>query len=93
MSLVELARYFTAMEAEINRTRLLSFGIETIVFDGSMNIADGANLNARLMILAEDYDEAITIMSTYENVKDIQKTPYSAPKLRKWRIWDLIGGW
>ncbi len=64
MSLVELARYFTSMEAEINRTRLLSFGIETMVFDGSMNIADGANLHARLMILPEDLEEAHQILAT-----------------------------
>ncbi len=63
------------MEAEIARTRLLSFGIEAIVFDGSMNIADGANLNARLMILPEDLDEARKILATQPNdVEDTSQT-------------------
>lgn len=73
MSLVELARYFTSMEAEINRTRLLSFGIETIVFDGSMNIADGANLHARLMILPEDLEEARQILATPPDASEINE--------------------
>lgn len=73
MSLVELARYFTSMEAEINRTRLLSFGIETMVFDGSMNIADGANLHARLMILPEDLDEARKILATPPDESEIDE--------------------
>lgn len=64
MALVELARYYTAMEAEINRTRLGSYGIESMVFDGVSNIADGANLESRLMVLPEDYDEARTILSS-----------------------------
>ncbi len=73
MSLVELARYFTSMEAEINRTRLLSFGIETMVFDGSMNIADGANLHARLMILPEDLEEARQILATPPDESEIDE--------------------
>lgn len=64
MALVELARYYTAVEAEINRTRLGSYGIESMVFDGISNIADGANLEARLMVLPEDYEEARTILSS-----------------------------
>ena len=64
MALVELARYFTAMEAEISRTRLGSYGIESMVFDGVMNIADGAHMHARLMVLPEDLDEARHILST-----------------------------
>lgn len=64
MSLVELARYYTSMEAEINRTRLGSHGIESVVFDGTMNIIDGANLQSRLMILAEDFEDAQKILST-----------------------------
>lgn len=63
MALVELARYYTAMEAEINRTRLGSYGIDSMVFDGTMNIIDGANLQARLMVLDEDFDEAHAILS------------------------------
>jgi len=63
MALVELKRYLTSMEAEINRTKLGSYGIETIVFDGVMNIADGANLPSRLMVLDEDFDEALEILS------------------------------
>lgn len=63
MALVELARYYTAMEAEINRTRLGSYGIESVVFDGTMNIIDGANLQTRLMVLQEDFDEARAILS------------------------------
>jgi len=64
MALVELARYLTSMEAEINRTRLGSYGIESVTFDGVMNIADGANLPSRLMVLEEDLEEARAILST-----------------------------
>ncbi len=61
------------MEAEINRTRLLSFGIETMVFDGSMNIADGAHLHARLMILPEDIEEARAILAESLNETEIDE--------------------
>lgn len=86
MALVELARYFTSMEAEISRTRLLSFGIETMVFDGSMNIADGANLHARLMILPEDLEEALQILATTPDDSEIDEAMqnsalYDAPDM------------
>lgn len=65
MSLVELNRYFTGIEAEVARTVLASHGIEAVVFDSGLNSAEGGGLAtaARLMVLDEDYDEAVAVLS------------------------------
>ena len=64
MSLVELRRYFTVIEAEVERTMLASHGIEAIVFDSGLNISEGGGLAsaARLMVLDEDFDQATAIL-------------------------------
>jgi hypothetical protein len=60
MSLVELARYPFAMDAEIARTFLESHGIGAVVFDSGMNLADSAAIAipVRLMVLYEDFEDA-----------------------------------
>ena len=65
MSLVELKRYFTVIEAEVERTVLASHGIDAIVFDSGLNISEGGGLAsaARLMVLEEDFDQATAILS------------------------------
>ena len=65
MSLVELARFSTGIEAEIIRTLLESHGIPAHVFDGGLNSAEGGGMAsaARVMVLDEDRDEAATIVS------------------------------
>ena len=60
MSLVELNRYFTSIEAEVARTVLQSHGIEALIFDSGLNNMEGGGLASavRLMVLDEDFDEA-----------------------------------
>ena len=64
MSLLELKRYFTSIEAEIARTVLESHGIEAVVFDSGLNSAEGGGLAsaARLMVIEEDIDDARAIL-------------------------------
>lgn len=60
MALVELANYPNAMEAAIVRGLLDAEGIESVAFDGGMNIADSAGwvIPVRVMVLDEDIDAA-----------------------------------
>ena len=60
MSLVEVARYPFAMDAEIARTFLESYGVGAVVFDSGMNLADSAAfaIPVRLMVLDEDFEDA-----------------------------------
>ncbi len=65
MSLIELARFPMAMNAEIARTLLESHGLGAVVFDSGMNIADSAAfaIPVRLMVLDEDLGEARKILT------------------------------
>ena len=58
--LVELGRYPNAMAAAVVRGRLQAEGIESIAFDGGMNIAEGIGLliPVRVMVLDEDFAAA-----------------------------------
>lgn len=60
MSLVELARYASAHEAELARGRLESIGIPAFCFDSAMNIGEGVGflIPVRLMVLDEQRGEA-----------------------------------
>jgi hypothetical protein len=61
--LVEAARYGTTIEAEIARTYLASHGIEAVVFDGASSLySDGAMINARLMVLEDDFERARVLL-------------------------------
>jgi hypothetical protein len=60
MALVEAARFYTRIEADIARGALEAAGIEGILFDAEMNWG-GADLGVvpvRLMVLEEDLDAA-----------------------------------
>jgi hypothetical protein len=65
VSLVELARYASFTEAELDRGRLESAGIYAVCFDGGMNIAEGLGLMipTRLMVLDEDADNARAVLA------------------------------
>lgn len=65
MSLVELARYASFAEAELDRGRLENAGVHAVCFDGGMNIAEGLGLMipTRLMVLDEDIEEARAILA------------------------------
>jgi hypothetical protein len=64
VSLVELKRYYSTIDAEVERTLLESHGIHAVVFDSGLNIAEGGGLatSVRLMVLDEDRDEAAAIL-------------------------------
>lgn len=64
MSLVELARYANAHEAELARGRLESVGIHAFCFDSGMNIGEGIGflIPVRLMVLPEQRDEAEEVL-------------------------------
>ena len=65
MSLVELTRYFSSVEAEVARLNLESHGLHAVVFDAGLNSAEGGGMAtaARLMVLEEEYEEAATILA------------------------------
>lgn len=60
MSLVEFARFTSAAEAAIVKGRLGAEGIEAVVFDNGMNLADSSGwlVPVRVMVLDEDLDAA-----------------------------------
>ena len=65
MSLVELARYGTRVEADLARLALEAEGIEAVIFDAEANsfFGGGGLVGVRLMVLAESLDEAAGILA------------------------------
>lgn len=65
MSLAELGRYSSGIEAEIVRGRLEAAGIGAVCFDTGMNIAESAAIAipVRLMVLKEDLEEARALLA------------------------------
>jgi hypothetical protein len=65
MALVELGNYPNAMEAAMVRGRLQVEGIDSVAFDGGMNIADSAGwvIPVRVMVLDDDLDLAKSIIA------------------------------
>lgn len=65
MSLVELARFNRRIEGELERTYLESHGVHAVIFDAGLNIIEGGGLATavRLMVLDEDYDEALRLLT------------------------------
>ena len=64
--LVELANYPNAMEAAMVKGLLEAAGIEAVLFDHGMNIADSSGwlVPVRVMVLDEDLDAAREILPT-----------------------------
>lgn len=60
MALVKLGSYPNAMEAAMVKGRLEVEGIDSVAFDGGMNIADSAGwvIPVRVMVLEEDLEAA-----------------------------------
>jgi hypothetical protein len=60
MALVELANYPNAMEAAMVKGVLEAEGIDAVLFDHGMNIADSSGwlVPVRVMVLDEDLDIA-----------------------------------
>lgn len=68
MSLVELRRFSKRIDGEIARTYLESEGVHAVVFDAGLNILEGGGLATaiRLMVLDEDYEEALRLLTASE---------------------------
>ena len=68
MSLVELRRFSKRIDGEIARTFLESEGVHAIIFDAGLNILEGGGLATavRLMVLDEDYEEALRLLTASE---------------------------
>ena len=68
MSLVELRRFSKRIDGEIARTFLESEGVHAVVFDAGLNILEGGGLATavRLMVLDEDYEEALRLLTASE---------------------------
>lgn len=64
MSLVELKRYWSAIEADVARVTLESYGIHAVVFDSGLNLAEGGGIATavRLMVLDDDLAQAAEIL-------------------------------
>ncbi|HEU4498472.1 MAG TPA: DUF2007 domain-containing protein [Sphingomicrobium sp.] len=64
MSLVELARYGTRVEADLARLALDAEGIEAVIFDAEANsfFGGGGLVGVRLMVLDDEYEEAAAIL-------------------------------
>ena len=65
MSLVELARYNTRVEADVARLTLESHEIDAVLFDAEMHsyLGVGFLMPVRLMVLDEDRADAARILT------------------------------
>ena len=65
MSLVELARYGTRVEADLARLALEAEGIDAVIFDAETNsfFGGGGLIGVRLMVLDEDFNDAVEILA------------------------------
>lgn len=65
MSLVELARFGTRVEADLARMALDSEGIDAVIFDAEANsfFGGGGLIAVRLMVLEEDFDDASAVLT------------------------------
>jgi hypothetical protein len=62
--LVEIARFTTRVEADLARLRLQSEGIEAVLFGAEMSgLGFGSMLPVRLMVLDEDREQALRLLS------------------------------
>ena len=65
MSLVELARFGTRVEADLARLALADNDIEAVIFDAEANsfFGGGGLIAVRLMVLDDDVDAATDILA------------------------------
>ena len=65
MSLVEIARFGSRVEADLARLALLSQGIEAVMFDAETNsfFGGGGLISVRLMVLEDELEEAAAILA------------------------------
>ena len=65
MSLVELARFGSRVEADLARLALWEHEIDAVIFDAETNgfFGGGGVVPVRLMVLDEDADRAVDILA------------------------------
>ncbi len=65
MSLVELARFATRVEADLARLALDAENIEAVIFDAEANsfFGGGGLISVRLMVLEADVETAAVILA------------------------------
>jgi hypothetical protein len=64
MALIELARFQTKVEADLARLLLEAEGLHVMLFDEGMNyIGLGSIMPIRLMVLDEEFDEAVGLLA------------------------------
>jgi hypothetical protein len=67
MSLVELARFYTPLQADLARVFIESRGIHAVIFDSnSFANSDGAIIGVRLMVLNDQFEEAREALQDYQ---------------------------
>jgi hypothetical protein len=67
VSVVEVARFNRAFQADLCRMYLESYGVEAVVFDALNNAySDGAMVGVRVMVLDEDLNEARKLLRDYK---------------------------
>jgi hypothetical protein len=66
VGLVELARFYTPLQADLARLFVESYGINAVVFDGnSFGNSDGAIISVRLMVSEEQLEDAREALRDY----------------------------
>jgi len=65
VSLVELARFGTRVEADLARLALEAEGIDAFILDAETNsfFGGGGLISVRLMVLEEDFNDAAAILA------------------------------
>ena len=64
--LVEVARFDTPLRAELARMFVESYGLNALVLDGNLyNNSEGALIGVRLMVPADEADEAREALRNY----------------------------
>ena len=64
--LVEIARFGTPVEGELARTFFESYGLNPVVFDANIHVnMDGLHTGVRLMVPADELDEALEVLREY----------------------------
>ena len=65
--MLEVARFYSPVEADLARLLLDSHGIDSFLLDTQMsNFFGGAMTPVRLLVIEEDYDEAAAILADRE---------------------------
>jgi len=74
--MIEVARFYTAVEADLARLLLDSHGIDSFLLDTQMsNFFGGAMTPVRLLVIEDDYREAAAILAERDNPNPATDAP------------------